>query len=114
MDNQFDGYTKEQIEFINKKLNAAAKNAARSEKRIRSLFLESEIDLVRETWNKTETPLGIPFNDIIIDNINHYLNEKVDIKWNGDLDSMYKKIKKLTDYQAFTLVKVALKKDGIS
>lgn len=115
MDNLFQGYSKEQIDFINKKLNAAAKSAARTEKKVFALFLEREIDLIRLTWNKTEAPLGISFNDVIIFHINNYLkNRELDRKWNIDLDTLFKKIKNLTDYQAFTLIKIALKKDETS
>lgn len=115
MNNLFQEYSKEQIEFINKKLNAAAKSATRTEKKVSALFLEREIDLIRLTWNKTEAPLGISFNDVIIFHINNYLkNEELDRMWNIDLDTLFKKIEKLTDYQAFTLIKVALKKDETS
>lgn len=112
MDNLFQGYSKEQIDFINKKLNAASKSTARTEKKVSALFLEREMDLIRITWNKTEAPLGISFNDVIIFHINNYLkNEELDKKWNIDLDALYRKIKSLTDYHAFTLIKVSLKKD---
>lgn len=111
MDNLFQGYSKEQIDFINKKLNAAAKSAARTEKKVSALFLKREIDLIRLTWNKTEAPLGISFNDVIIFHINNYLkNGELDGKWNIDLDTLFRKIKNLTDYEAFTLIKVSLKK----
>lgn len=115
MDNLFRGYSKEQIDFINKKLNAAAKSAARTEKKVSALFLEREIDLIRLTWNKSEAPLGISFNNVIIFHINNYLkNRELNRKWNIDLDTLFKKIKNLTDYQAFTLIKIALKKDETS
>lgn len=115
MDNLFRGYSKEQIDFINKKLNAAAKSAARTEKKVSALFLEREIDLIRLTWNKSEAPLGISFNNVIIFHINNYLkNRELNRKWNIDIDTLFKKIKNLTDYQAFTLIKIALKKDETS
>ena len=115
MDNLFRGYSKEQIDFINKKLNAAAKSAARTEKKVSALFLEREIDLIRLTWNKSEAPLGISFNNVIIFHINNYLkNRELNRKWNIDLDTLFKKIKNLTDYQAFTLIKIASKKDETS
>lgn len=115
MDKLFQGYSKEQIDFINKKLKAAAKSATRTEKKVSALFLEREIDLIRLTWNKTEAPLGISFNDVIIFHINNYLkNGELDRMWNIDLDTLFKKIENLTDYQAFTLIKVALKKDETS
>lgn len=76
MDNLFQGYSKEQIDFINKKLNAAAKSTARTEKKVSALFLEREMDLIRITWNKTEAPLGISFNDVIIFHINNYLKNE--------------------------------------
>lgn len=115
MDKLFQGYSKEQIDFINKKLKAAAKSATRTEKKVSALFLEREIDLIRLTWNKTEAPLGISFNDIIIFHINNHLkNGELDRMWNIDLDTLFKKIENVTDYQAFTLIKVALKKDETS
>lgn len=42
MDNLLQGYSKEQIDFINKKLNAAAKGATRTEKKVSALFLKEK------------------------------------------------------------------------
>ncbi|GGJ55343.1 hypothetical protein [Virgibacillus salexigens] len=102
-------YTKEEMDFINKKLEAIARVAARTEKEIRSIFTKREISYVRAIWRGSENPNGMPFRDLLLYKIVHSIHEEVlRIKWNVNKKTISQKINDLTDYQAFTLIRVAV------
>jgi hypothetical protein len=102
-------YTKEEMDFINKKLEAIARVAARTEKEICSIFTEKEISYVNEIWRGIENPNGMTSRNLILYKIVHSIHEEVlRIKWNVNRDAISQKINDLNDYQAFTLIRVAV------
>lgn len=108
MENQ-SSYTKEQIDFINKKLQAVAKMAARTEKEINSIFTNNEISFVKDIWCGSENPLGMSFRKMLLDKIaDSICNEFLNTKWNVNRKTISQKIDDLTEYQAFTLIRISV------
>lgn len=108
MGSQLESYTKKQVDFINKKLLAAARLSARTEKEIHSLFTDNELNLVIETRGGSEVSNGISFKDRLIYQIGTVIAEEIlTTKWNVNKQEILKKITKLTEYQAFTLIRVS-------
>ena len=109
MENQPQSYTKKQIDFINKKNQAAARMAARTEKEIHSLSTNDEINLVKETWSGGEPSNVMSFKDRLMDQIVGVFPEEVlATKWNINKEKLLQKIMDLTEHQVFTLIRVSI------
>lgn len=108
MENQSE-YTKEQLDFINKKLSAIARVAVRTEKEIFSAFTDNEISFVKDIWCGSVNPIGLSFRDLLLYKIANSTHEEVlNAKWNVKKETISQKINDLTDYQAFTLIRVSV------
>ncbi|WP_156289880.1 hypothetical protein [Oceanobacillus salinisoli] len=108
MDSQFQTYTKSQIDFINKQLQAAARMAARTEKEILSIFTDDEINLVKEAWSRSKSSNGMSFKNRLINCVvDETAEEFLVTKWNVNKKELLQKVMVLTVYQAFTLIRVS-------
>ena len=83
--------------------------AARTEKEICTIFTNTEISFVKNTWCSNENPLGMSFRDILLHKIVGSFHEEVlNTQWNVNKKTISQKIKDLTEYQAFTLIRVSV------
>ena len=111
MDSNSKQYTKSQIDFINKKLQASARMAVRTEKEIHSLFTDDEINLVKENWNGSKPSTGRSFKDRLLYEVVAVIPEEVLVtNWNVSRKELLRKISEITEYQAFTLIRISIQK----
>jgi len=109
MESKSQSYTKSQIDFINKKLRAAARMATRTEREILSLFTEDEINMVKETWGGSESSNGMSFIDRLRYQVVAVIPDEIQVtKWNLNRRELLQKIAGLTEYQAFTLIRLSI------
>lgn len=109
MESKSQAYTKSQIDFINKKLQAVARMATRTEKEILSLFTEDEINLVKETWGGSKHSSGMSFKDRLLYQVVAVIPDEILVsKWNVNRKKLMQKVADLTEYQAFTLIRLSI------
>ncbi|TFB21443.1 hypothetical protein E3U55_09025 [Filobacillus milosensis] len=108
MESQSQSYTKSQVDFINKQLQAAARMAARTEKEILSLFTDDEINLVKVKWSGSQPSNGISFKERLMNQVDAVTPEELLVtRLNVNKKELLQKIMDLTAYQAFTLIRVS-------
>ncbi len=114
MEYKSQSYTKEQLKIINKHLKAASRMAARTEKEILSRFTDNEINVVKVKWSGSQSSNIISFKERLMNQVVALIpEEEQETIWKVNKQGLLQKIMDLTEYQAFTLIRVSIKKRNI-
>lgn len=105
MENNLEGYTQKELDFINRKIQSASKMNERIDKQNKKTFSTMELLVIKNAWNKSKSPQNLFFKAALLCKINNNTSKDSNGKENNsNKKTIIQKVERLNEYECFRLI----------